>query len=339
VSRAIRNPETVSDAMRARVARAIQELGYVPSAPARALAHRRTGAFGILLPGFDDVDETDIVTSAGQVRKIDDRDGTHLPPSAPLYYDEVLRGAEVEAWRRGFALLVAAGRGRGDDVAGRVDGLAVFAEAMPEEQMLHIARRIPLVVLANERADAGIDSVSVDNAHGMWTVVDHVVSTLGITDIAYLAGPVDSPDDRARERGLRKALGDHGIDIADVRMRRGDFDLHRSREVTADLLAERVPRAIVCGNDQSALGALEAVRDAGLRVPHDVVVTGFDGIEAASYTTPPLTTVRQPMTSLGRHAIVMLAERLADRAAPSRHVTLSVEMLMRESCPPGWAGL
>jgi LacI family transcriptional regulator len=335
VSRAIRSPEAVSEGARDRVDRAIRELGYVPSAPARALADRRTGALGLLLPGFDDIqDEVEASPAHGPVRVLDDRTGRHSVDASPFYFDEVLRGAEVETWRRGLALVVAAGGRQGPEVAGRVDGLAVFARTMPDDRLAHIARRIPVVLLADERAASDIDSVSVDNAHGMRTIVDHIIGTLGIGDLAYLAGPHDSPDDLERREGLHRALDEHGIPRERVRVRHGDFGLQRARALTADLLAERVPRALVCSNDQSALGALEAIRAAGLRVPEDVVVTGFDGIEASGYASPPITTVRQPMAALGRAAIRALADRIADPSAPPQHVTLSVEVLLRASCPP-----
>ncbi|WP_344774915.1 LacI family DNA-binding transcriptional regulator [Gryllotalpicola kribbensis] len=335
VSRAVRNPESVTPATRERVEQAIHELGYVPSAPARALADRRTGAYGLLLPGFDDLEDAAApAPSDGSVRITDDRGNRSPIGGAPLYYDEVLRGAEVEAWRHGAALLVAVGRGQGHDIAGRVDGLAVFARTMTDDAIARVAGRTPVVLLADEQAARGIDSVSVDNARGMRALVEHVVGELGIRDLAYLAGPKDSPDDAVRRTGLGQALAAHKVDSRSVRVRHGDFGRARAAQVAAELIAERAPRALVCANDQSALGALDAIRAAGLRVPDDIVVTGFDGIEAGAYATPPITTVRQPMRALGGAAIRALEARIADPTAAPQHLTLPVEVLLRESCPP-----
>lgn len=340
VSRVLRTPDAVREGTRDRVQAAIRTLGYVPSGNARALAGKRTGVVGLLLPGFDVVpdERPDLVTDGG-VRVVDDRRHVTQPFSSNLYFDEVLRGAELEAWQRGLALMVAAGRGPSrdvivNDVAGRVDGLAVLAQTVPDELLEHVARRIPVVVLADDRRSHGFDSVSVDNAAGMRTVVSHVVGRLGIRSIAYVAGPIDSPDDLERSAGFRAALVEHGVDPAAVPVVHGDFGRSRARDLASALFAGDVPRAVVCSNDQSALGVLDAAAARGIRVPEDVVVTGFDGIDAGRFSQPRLTTVHQPMGELGRAAVRAIVERLAHPDGPPRAVRLPVEVLLRESCPP-----
>ena len=341
VSRVLRTPDAVREGTRDRVRAAIRELGYVPSGNARALAGRRTGVIGLLLPGHDAIDAEDVpdVHADGGVVVLDDRHGGGEPVATNLYFDEVLRGAEVESWRRGFALMVAAGRGPSreflvNDVAGRVDGLAVLASTVPEDLLRHVARRIPVVVLADDDLAPGFDTVSVDNLAGMRTLASHVVGRLGIRDLVYLAGPMDSPDDHARAAGLRAALESAGVDPGTVPVVHGDFGRTRGRELTERLLRERVPRAIMCSNDQTALGVIDAVRARGLRVPEDVVVTGFDGIDATRFSEPPLTTVRQPMSGVGTAAVRAIVDRLADPTGPTRVTRLPVEVLLRESCPP-----
>jgi LacI family transcriptional regulator len=340
VSRVLRSPDAVREGTRDRVQAAIRSLGYVPSGTARALAGRRTGVVGLLLPGFDVVpDERPGLVTDGGVRVVDDRRHVTQPTASALYFDEVLRGAETEAWQRGLALMVAAGRGPSrdvivNDVAGRVDGLAVLAQTVPDDLLEHVARRIPVVVLADDRRSRGFDSVSVDNAAGMRTLAAHVIAGLGIRSLAYVAGPVDSPDDHERSVGFRRALADAGVDAASVRTVHGDFGRVRARELAHALLDDRVPRAVICSNDQSALGVLDAVLARGLRVPGDVVVTGFDGIEAGRFSTPRLTTVHQPMGELGRAAVRAIVDRLDRPDGPPRAVRLPVEVLLRESCPP-----
>ncbi len=341
VSRVLRTPDAVREGTRDRVQAAIRSLGYVPSGTARALAGRRTGVVGLLLPGFDVVpdERPDLVTDGG-VRIVDDRRHVTQPSSSNLYFDEVLRGAEVEAWQRGLALMVAAGRGSSrdvivNDVAGRVDGLAVMARTVPDDLLEHVARRVPVVVLADDGRSHGFDSVSVDNVAGMRTLAEHVIGRLGIrSGIAYLAGPVDSPDDLERAAGFRQALADHGVPASDVTTVHGDFGRVRARELATDLFSGAVPRAVVCSNDQSALGVLDAAAALGIRVPEDVVVTGFDGIDAGRFSTPRLTTVHQPMGELGRAAVRAVVDRLAEPDGPPRAVRLPVEVLLRESCPP-----
>src|SRR5205823_4157630 len=125
-----------------------------------------------------------------------------------------------------------------------------------------------------------------------------------IRSLVYLAGPIDSPDDMERSAGFRQALDDHGVPPSSVRVVHGDFGRVRARELAAQLLeGAEVPRAIVCSNDQSALGVLDAAGARGVRVPEDLVVTGFDGIDAGRFSAPPLTTVHQPMGALGRAAV------------------------------------
>lgn len=350
VSRVLRTPDAVREATRERVLDAVRDLGYVPSGNARALAGRKTGVIGLCFPGHDALEEEDRPAPepadgvGGGVRVVDDRRRGAAPQSPNLYFDEVLRGAEVEAWRRGFALMVAAGRGPArdvivNDIAGRVDGLAVLARTVSDDLLVHVARRLPVVLLADAaRTGAeppdGLDHVSVDNAAGMQALVTHVVERLGVRDLVYVAGPVDSPDDAERQRGLFAALDAAGLDHAAVEHVRGDFRRDTGDAAVAELLGRRIPRALVCANDQSALGALDALRRRGLRVPDDVYVTGFDGLDVGRFTEPPLTTVAQPMAELGRAAVRAVVDRLADPGAPLLSARLPVQVLLRESCPP-----
>lgn len=271
VSRVLRTPDAVREGTRDRVQAAIRSLGYVPSGNARALAGRRTGVVGLLLPGFDVVpDERPDVVTDGGVRIVDDRRHVTQPTSSNLYFDEVLRGAETEAWQRGLALMVAAGRGPSrdvivNDVAGRVDGLAVLAQTVPDELLEHVARRIPVVVLADDRRSRGFDSISVDNAAGMRTLAAHVIGRLGIRSIAYVAGPVDSPDDQERTAGFKRALEDHGLASAAVRTVHGDFGRVRAREARP----HPAGRAGAAGDRllERPVGARRARRGPGARAP------------------------------------------------------------------------
>ncbi|MFB9375944.1 LacI family DNA-binding transcriptional regulator [Kineococcus gynurae] len=345
VSRVLRTPDAVRETTRGKVLAVVADLGYVPSGNARALAGRRTGVLGLLFPGHDAIDADPDPGSAGPVvGGVTVRDDRGAPvagggPGSPFYFDEVLRGAEIEAWRQGFALLVAAGRGPSvevllNDVAGRVDGLAVVARTVPAELLTRVNRRVPVVVLADTVHRDEFDHVGVDNAEGMRVLAGHVLQTLGVRDVVYVAGPSDSPDEHERFEGFRAALAAAGLPRRAVPVLRGDFSRGRAAELMAELLAERVPRAVVCANDQTALGVLDATRARGLSVPGDVLVTGFDGIEATRFSDPPLTTVAQPMVQLGRAAVRSVVDRLSGPQTPPRSVRLPVEVLLRESCPP-----
>ena len=353
VSRVLRRPDDVRPETRTRVLESVRSLGYVPSGAARGLAGRRHGVLGLFLPGHDGIDEPEPdwarVVDPGRIPLVDDsaargarRVGaptSSTPSPATLYFDEVLRGAEVESWRRGFALMVAAGRGSSrevmlNDIAGRVDGLAVLAQTVPDDLLAHVSRRIPVVVLADSRPGDQLDHVSVDNVAGMRALTAFVLEAHRVRDVAYVTGPTDSPDEADRHRGFDEAVAAVPGPVA-VRVERGDFSRDGGRRAGESLLASGapLPRAVVCSNDQTALGLLDVLAEHGVAVPGQVLVTGFDGIEAGRFSTPRLTTVRQPMGDLGRVAVRSIVTRLTDPGAPPQRVTLPVEVLLRESCP------
>jgi LacI family transcriptional regulator len=340
VSRVLRSPDAVREITRVRVLQAVRDLGYVPSANARGLAARQTKVIGLFFPEHDALDEPGLPVRewSGDVPVVVD-DGTAGQEVHNLYFDEVLRGAEAEAWRRGYALMVAAGRGHSreqlvNDIAGRVDGLAVLARSVPNELLDHVARRIPVVVLAGTTSADGFDHVSASNGPGMRTLASFVLQNHGIRDLVYVAGPADSPDDAERLDGFRDALALSGLAEADVPIVRGDFTREGGKVIAERIAAGRLPRAILCSNDETALGVLEVLEAHGVGVPERVMVTGFDGILAGGQSRPRLTTVYQPMVDLGRAAVHAITTRLADPSLPPQSLTLPVEVLLRESCPP-----
>lgn len=339
VSRVLRSPEAVRPATRERVLDAVSALGYVPSGSARGLAERRTGVLGLYFPGFDaaeDAPPLDVLSAAARPPFTVVSDDQDPPHSSMLFLDEVLRGAELEAWKQGFVLMVGVGRDDPDrstvrDMAGRVDGLMVLARSVPDDVLARLARRIPVVVLSGPPRGDAYDHVTVSNVEAMGELTRHVLSQVGEGEIAFLAGPADSPDAEQRWEGVSTALAAAERDPAAVRVLRGDFTRASGRRAGEDLLRDGVPAALIAANDQMALGAMDVFRTAGVRVPDDVLVTGFDGIEAATLVSPPLTTIRQPMIELGRAAVQVLARRLEQPDAPPLTTRLPLQILLRES--------
>lgn len=348
VSRVLRRPDEVREQTRALVHAAIQELGYVPSAAARGLAERQTGVLGLCFPdvdGIDDVADLPEPVRVGQaVEVVADVGSVPVTHPSSLYTGEVMRGAELEAWRTGLAVMIAVARGprRSEmvsDLAGRVDGLAVLSATVPDDVLTHIARRIPVVVMAGPRVEGDQhDHISVDNAAGMRALVGHLVRDHGLRDLVFVGGSPDAPDDHERFLGFCAAVAEAGLPVPTEPAARGDFTRTTARVVAADLLARTraagrpLPRALVCSNDQTALGFLDVLTDAGVDVPGEVALTGFDGIDAAQVSVPRLTTVRQPMLDLGRAAVERLRVRMADRTVPPTTINLPVQVLLRESC-------
>jgi LacI family transcriptional regulator len=343
VSRVLRRPDDVRPETRALVHAAIQELGYVPSGAARGLAARQTGVLGLCFPDVDGIDDPAALpapVAAGQAVEVV-VDAGEAPDVHPgnLYMGEVMRGAELEAWRTGLAVMIGVARGPGSaalvsDLAGRVDGLAVLSATVPDDVLVHIARRIPVVVLAGPGiAGDPHDHISVDNAAGMRALTTHLVVDHGLRDLAFVGGSPDSPDDAERFLGYRTALADAGLPVPDAPAVRGDFTRTTARGLARTMLAAGdLPRALVCSNDQTALGFLDELGAAGVDVPGRVALTGFDGIDAGRAATPPLTTVRQPMVELGRAAVERLRRRMADPGLPPATINLPVRVLLRRSC-------
>ena len=315
VSRVLAGYERVLPGTRDKVLIAVTELGYVPSGAARDLAARRTGVLGLCFPDLD-TDEGD----------------------AAYWYDEVIRGMERAARRGGYAMLIAASHRRDDSglvlsIAGRCDGLVVLARTAPLAMIEHVATRIPVVLLATGesggRPDRAIDHLAVANETGAFQVTEHLADMHGYRDICFIAGPPDSPDSSSRLDGFRRATA--GLDRVPVHY--GDFTTAGGRRIAERLLAAgRVPRALVCANDQTAIGVMAALQQAGLSVPGDVAVTGFDGIRLGRHLRPSLTTVVQPMAALGDTAVAMLSDRIGGAELPRRTVELPVRLELGGSC-------
>jgi LacI family transcriptional regulator len=324
VSRVYRNPDTVRAQTRDRVLAVARELGYVPSGNARGLASRTTGVLGLCFPDYADP----------EVDNGDDDDPEHM-----LYADEITRGMERAARRHGYALLIAASLAGGPEslvakVAGRVDGFAVLARTVPTEDLEIISRRLPIVMIAGPREIDHLDHLQVANEDGEYALTRHLIDDHGLTRLAFISGGEDSPDAAARFDGFQRALRDAGLPVPEDPATRGNFTQADGR-IAAERLLDAVgelPQALVCANDQMAVGALQTLERRGIAVPRDVAVVGFDGIPLGRVVRPSLTTVSQPMRRLGETAVDLLVERLREPEREPRSVLLPVAQTRRTSC-------
>jgi LacI family transcriptional regulator len=308
VSRVMRDSGPVAAETRDRVLEAIDALRFVPSRLGRGLAERRHAANGIVFPDL----------------------------SGP-YYAEVVFGYEEVAAELGRSVLILSTHGREAvrskvlDLASRVDGLVIFGRTVRDDVVDEVvAMGVPVVLLARP-AVTGVDTISTENVASAGRLAEHLLDH-GHRRIAFLGDPASSPDAAARWEGVSGALVARGI-----RPRRPvpcAFDEQAGHDEARRLLtaARGRPEALVCADDEIALGALLAAADLGLRVPADVAVTGWDDIMAARFVRPALTTVRQPMRELGGRAARALDERIAGVRTAQQHAVLHTELVIRASC-------
>lgn len=226
------------------------------------------------------------------------------------------------------------------DLAGpeNVDGLLVMSGSLGQfigaEQLARFYERYrPLPIVSIALALDGIPSVLVDNESGMRGALTHLIEVHRVRRIAFIRGSETNPEAEQRYHTYTRVLADYGIPFNPDLVVSGDFLAPSGADAIRLLLDERKAEfeAIVAANDEMALGALEALQERGIRVPDDLPVVGFDDIEEARFTTPPLSTVRQPLYEQGRRATEMLLALLAGKKVPEQ-VMLPTELVVRRSC-------
>ncbi len=310
VSRALNDHPRISQGTKERIRRLAAEMGYSPSAVARSLVTKRTRTVGFAVAWVSD------------------------PFLAPL-----LRGVEDFAVENGYTVVLS----------------SFYNEAQREQELLSTfrERRVDGVIVESSRLDAeryplpdqlGLPivlinrpeyaySVSTDNHQGGRLATEHLVD-LGHSRIGYIAAERGKRTNVDRLKAYERVLQARGCPIEDNLVAQGDGYAGGGREAMRRLLAlPSPPTAVFCYNDLTAMGAARAVREAGLHVPDDISLIGFDDIELAAYFHPPLTTVRQPAYELGRRAMEMVLALMENE----REVTstmLGGELVVRESCRP-----
>ncbi|QNM81887.1 LacI family DNA-binding transcriptional regulator [Sphingomonas sabuli] len=285
VSRVINGGDSVSDAVRDRVNGAISSLGYVPHAGARSLSLARTNAIGVMLPAVH-----------GE------------------FFSEIVRGMDQEASRHGYLLLLSnlpAGSRQAQDalnaMRGRVDGMVMMAPHLDAKELSETLPPRMATVLINSRSQSGaVGAIHIDNAHGATLIVDHLVAQ-GRRSIVHIAGPHDNVDAQERLAAYRTAIARHGLEPIVVQ---GDFLIESGGTALAKVLRDGTKfDAVFAANDNMAIGAFEALKAAGISVPSQVAVTGFDDIPLAQHLG--ITTVRVRISEIGERALSMLFATLA----------------------------
>jgi LacI family transcriptional regulator len=262
--------------------------------------------------------------------------------------DMINRGMEIVAQRHGFDLLVRsvdlnepdAGR-RIVALARKSDGLILHDRVLSPKQLDQLARQVPVVTLAGVPTPATVN-VHGDNVGGMRALARHLIADHGYRTLAFLAGHEGSPDSLARGSALAEEVAAAGATLLQGESWRGSYQAAGGAQAIERLIVSgcSLPRAIVCANDQSAIGVLYTLAQHGIAVPGEVAVTGFDDIPVARHLRPQLTSVRQSIQDLGATAFEVLYSMIGrgsgtGASARGRDIALPTVLVRRESCGCG----
>ncbi len=321
VSRVLHGHDRVKASTRQRVLDIIEALGYVPDGAAQSLSRKRKQIVGLIA-----------VESRGP--------GSDIEQTSLLFLEEVLRGVESPVGHIGWSLLISfmvrddTAYARLQSMSGKVDGLLISEGIVSSPELATLARRLPIVLVAGSPDEPNVDVVDADNRTGTRALVCHLVEVHNATRLYYVAGPDEAPDARARRNAFDEELARHpGVTACGYF--EGRFASSGGKLAAQEILAtprRDRPDAVVCANDQMAIGAMRELQANGVAVPTDIAVVGFDDIYSGALVTPSLTTVSQPMRLLGERACSRLLERIADPALPHQVELLPTRLVIRESC-------
>jgi LacI family transcriptional regulator len=319
VSRVINQTARVDPATELRVHEAIAVLGYRPNLLARSFRRRITQTIGLL-----------------------------VPDNSNPYFAEMARVIEDAGFDEGYSVILcnsdlSQGKQAGYiDVllAKRVDGIIMISTGLipGEDTDLDLVRirqaGVPCVVIDRDLGDVPIDQILVDNHEGGYCAGRYLIDE-GHRDLACVVGPNDLTPSAGRIAGFRRALAEAGIALPPEALVRGNGRYDGGASAVDELRRREVRfSAIFAFNDQMAIGVIGALRRAGISVPGDVSVIGFDNIPHGAAVYPAVTTIAQPIAEMGKTGLRMLLDRIREPSAPPRRVVLSTRLLERESVAP-----
>lgn len=316
VSRVVNDPEKVRPATRLRVEEAIRRLGYRPSRVARRLRVKcgRSTLLGLVIPDLQN----------------------------PFFAD-LARGVEDAAQTEGYTVLI----GNADEDpdkeqrylqvmgAESVDGVILPPSSRRSTAVEDLLQGgTPVVCVDRRLASPRVDVAVIDNVRGAYDATAHLIGE-GHRRIAFIHGKPQLSTSRERLQGFREALADHDLDFDPGLTRSGDSRQASGKRLTAELLGlTPPPTALLVGNSMMTLGALEAIRERRLAIPHDLALVGYDDMPWALAMDPPLTVVRQPGYELGARAAELLLQRIRDPERSTTTVMLQAELVIRKSSGP-----
>lgn len=313
VSRTINHVATVNPKIAKRVWDVIDELDYFPNTQARALVSGRSRLFGLIVSEITNP-----------------------------FFPELIQGFEDIAVEHGYEILVSSTNYDPKRMSHcirrmlerKVDGVAVMTFGIEEPLLDQLAKRkVPLVFIDVAPERPGISLLKVDYQHGIRQGVQHLAA-LGHRNIAFITGPLKLHSAQSRLAAFSKSLKECGISPDPAWIIEGDHTLESGITAMEQLLtAKPMPTAVMCSNDMTAIGVLHKLYRAGLRVPDDLSVIGFDDIHIAEVTIPPLTTIHMSRFELARSAFTALRAHVeeSEHSTPKREYNIQTDLIVRES--------
>ncbi|MGG1877565.1 LacI family DNA-binding transcriptional regulator [Paenibacillus cisolokensis] len=314
VSKVINGKGKISEERRREIIEIMDRLHYQPSVIASALTGKHTYTFGLLIPDI----------------------------SNP-FFAEVARAVEDRAHQLGYSVIICSTDNKDDRVERyigllkqkSVDGIIMGTGIERVDMAAELSGSMPVVAIGREWSSVPVHTVVADDYQGGRAAASHLLG-LGHRRCAVLSESMTIISSRERVQGYRQALEEADIPLHNDHIRICKFTIEDGRRNTALLLAdENRPTALFCCNDLLAVGALQAAREAGVRVPEQLSIVSFDNTILAAVTDPPLTSVAQPMEQLGAMAVNLLVKELEEKPSDKQRIVLQTELIVRESTA-GW---
>jgi LacI family transcriptional regulator len=311
VSRTLNQSGPVKASTARKVWRAVTELNYYPNSHARALVSGRSRMIGLIVSDITNPFFPELIRSFQGL-------------AAGEQYDLLITSTDYETTRMTACLRRMLER--------KVDGVAMMTSEMDLGLIKELSRRgVPIVFMDVGQVGPRMSHVAIDYGHGVLQAVEHLVA-LGHKQIAFITGPLDLHSARTRREAYLEGLRKHGLKPDKRLIREGTHTAEGGQKAMAALLRiARPPTAVVASNDWTAIGALRAIHAAGLRVPDDISLVGFDDIPLVSYTNPPLTSVRMSAADVGATAFKALFGLIGGQRLEGDVYQVPTRLVIRES--------
>lgn len=314
VSRSFSHPDKLRPATRDKVNQAIAELDYCPNAMARSLRQMRSKTVIVIVPQIQHT-----------------------------FFSGIVQGIENIAHDNGFKVLLGETQERQERldyyatmVSSRIaDGLILLGPLLPSEVTARskggMGQNLPLVLVCERFEDIDCPQVAIDNEQAAYEAVRHLTEQ-GCRRVATISGPLNNGLSQDRVAGYRRALASAGLPDEPELIIEGSFAVGSGYSAMQRLLAfDRRPDGIFCANDEMAIGALHAIRQAGYSVPDDFAIVGFDDLRFSEFVDPPLSTIRQPTWAIGEAAMRLMIQLLDNEPITNPEIILGHELVLRES--------